>query len=225
MKLSFQLITGVFCLQAAVSAAVILDQPLAAGNGRASHIVSETNGFKTWESLTLTQAAFVDRITWIGAFIDTATTANNPVDPAGDAWNFALAGDAAGDPGTVLTQTSLPFASVSAVFLSNGTLAGQPVKLFTFTADLGAPIFFEAGTPLWLTIYSSSPNADPRFGWFSGSGGDSLSKQVLLNNGSISSFQDRALTLEGEAVPEPATLSLLGLGAAFLALRLRLHRQ
>ncbi len=203
------------------AAAVLLDQPLVFINGRASTSVNDTTGFRTWDRITLNESALVNRITWIGAFIDTVDTANNPVNPAGDLWNLHLAGDNAGDPGAVQQQASFSLASVTPTYLGTGSLAGQPVYYYQFAVDLSTPFAFAANQTLWLAIFSSAPQMDPRFGWSSGSGGDGVSKMVQLNNNDITSWGDRALSLEGEVVPEPATLSVFSLGLLALWLRRR----
>lgn len=157
------------------------------------------------------------RISWIGAFIDTGNSANNPVAPVGTSWNFALAQDAANSPGAVVASESQSFACVSATFLGNSTLAGQPVSAYSYTADLVSPMLIQGGQTMWLSIFQQNTTLQPIFGWLSGSGGDGVSKQFLLSNGSlVNTYTDRALRLEGEEVPEPGSIVLMGLGGALI---------
>ncbi|MFN7934471.1 MAG: PEP-CTERM sorting domain-containing protein [Bryobacteraceae bacterium] len=201
-----------------LSAETLLNQPLASIDGRASHTSTGANGFKTWESFSLSQSAVINRITFIGAFIDTATPANNPVNPVGDTWNFELAPDNAGNPGSVSASNSLAFNTVQPTFLGNATLSGQPVHFYSFVADLLTPFHVNAGETTWLAIFVQASSMDPRFSWISGSGGDGVAKQVTLSNGNFTTYTDRALTLDGSNVPEPGSLALLSAGALLIGI-------
>lgn len=207
-------------LLAAVSlpAEVLLNQPLAFVDGRASTITSPVSGFKTWDSFSLANPALIRRITFIGAFIDIATPANNPVAPSGDTWNFELATDNSGNPGTVTGSQSLAFQSVAQQLLGGTTLAGQPVHVYRFTADLLAPLFVTGGETMWLSVFSAASNLDPRFGWYSGSGGDGVSKLINLGTGNLNTYLDRAMTLEGDTVPEPSSVILISAGGLLIGL-------
>ncbi len=78
-------------LQPAAQAAVLLDQPLQMSDGRASSVYNGgTQGFMTFDRIQLAQTSLVDRVTWIGAFIDTQNPANNPVQPAAVSWTFQV---------------------------------------------------------------------------------------------------------------------------------------
>ncbi len=218
MKNLARLITPLLLIPAALPAAVLLNQPLAFVDGRSSTVAGPTTGFKTYERFTLAQSANINRITFIGAFADFTNTANNPVNPSGDNWNFEVTADNAGNPGSVTDSDSLAFASVQQTLLGNSTLSGQPVRVYSFTADLANPLFVAGGQTAWLSIFSTAANLDPRFAWLSGSGGDGVSKQLFLSNGAFTAYTDRAVTLEGEFVPEPGTFVLLGAGALLLGI-------
>lgn len=201
-----------------LSAETLLNQPLAMVDGRTSHTTNGADGLQAWERFSLPQSAYIHSLTFIGAFIDTANTGNNPVLPAGNTWNFQLASDNAGDPGTIDDSESLPFNSVQQTLLGQATLAGQPVYFYSFTADLLTPLLVNGGQTTWLSVLVQATNLDPRFAWVSGSGGDGVSKQISLGSGNISTHTDRALTLDGSNVPEPGTLVLLSAGALLLGI-------
>lgn len=198
-------------LSGGARAAVLLDQPLVFIDGRASHVAGGSSGFITYDRITLAQAAAVDRVTWIGAFIDTANLQNNPVAPVATSWTLQVAQDAAGVPGAVSDSVSLAFADVAATLLGSATLAGQPVFYYAFSALLADPLYVAGGTAQWFAVFSEDAAADPRFAWLSGSGGDGVARQQFLANGSWTPYTDRALRLEGNVVPEPATAWLLAM--------------
>lgn len=211
---------------AVVSAAPILTQPLAVIDGRSSHVTGPSTGFVTYDKVQVAQDWLVDRITWTGAFIDATVVANNPVIGTADSWTFGVYADAAGVPGASLDSASVSFAAPTATYLGVTNLAGQPVYVYEYSVSLATPIYLPGGSPVWFSVYATSATADPRFGWFSGSGGDGVAKQLNLGDGTYGQYVDRALALEGTAapVPEPSTLALLAMSAGTIILRRRSRR-
>jgi len=204
-------------LTTAAQAAVLLDQTLTLVDGRASSVHDNgTTGFMTFDRIQLPQTSMVDRVTWIGAFIDTQNPANNPVQPAAVSWTFQVAQDTGGAPGTVTDSTTVAFAEASAAFLGMATLAGQPVSVFRFEAALVDPLLVDGGTAQWFSVFAEDAVVRPGFAWFSGQGGDGLSTQLRPGLPSLGPYVDRAMTLEGFVVPEAPTLGLVA--AALLAL-------
>ncbi len=201
-------------LLGAAQAIPLLSQPLVLNDGRASHVANGT-GFIVYDRIQLPQTSQIESLTWVGAFIDTANSANNPVANPATTWHFQVLDDALGNPGAVTDNATLSSASVVATLLGQGTLAGQPVNVYRFAATLVDPLLVVGGIDQWFTLFSENASADPRFGWFSdGNGvglGDGVAKQLSLSSQTFSSQGDRALTLDGSHVPEPATLSLLAL--------------
>jgi hypothetical protein len=203
-------------LQPAAQAAVLLDQPLQMSDGRASSVYNGgTQGFMTFDRIQLAQTSLVDRVTWIGAFIDTQNPSNNPVPPAAASWTFQVAQDTAGAPGAVTDSTTIAFAQASAAFLGTAVLAGQPVTLFRFEAALADPLLVDGGTDQWFSVFAEDALTRPGFAWFSGQGGDGLSTQLRPGQSSLGPYTDRAMTLEGFVVPEAPTLALVA--AALMA--------
>ena len=133
---SFLLSLAFAATQIAASAAVLLNQPLAFIDARTSSVTTAgATGFQTWDRVMLPFGGYVNRISWTGAFIDFANPANNPINPTADSWGIKVAFDSEGQPGAVSASASLPFASVAQNLLGNATIAGQPVRLYSFTAD------------------------------------------------------------------------------------------
>lgn len=211
-------------LSPATQAAVLLDQPLQIADGRASSVYNGgTAGFMTFDRIQLSQTAMVDRVTWIGAFVDTENPANNPVAPAAANWTFQVAQDAAGAPGAVTDSTTIAFAQATAAFLGTAVLAGQPVTVFRFEAALADPLLVGGGTDQWFSVFAEDALVRPGFAWFSGQGGDGLSTQLRPGQSSLGPYTDRAMKLEGFAVPEAPTLGLVA--AALMAAGLGRRRR
>lgn len=208
-------------------AATLLDQPVAFFDSRASSTTDGTTGFQTWDRISLANSGQVQRISWVGGFLDTTTLANNPVVADADSWEIQIASDNGNEPGNVFSTTSVPFLSVMSTLLGNGTIINQPVAFYRYTLDLPAAISLSSGTTYWLSIMSRDTATMPIFAWLSGSGGDGVAKQYYSPTGNLQgTYTDRALTLEGDldnaGVPEPATNALLAAGlVAIAALRKR----
>ncbi len=202
--------------------AVLLDQPFSGGNVRASSTTDGTTGFKTWDRISLSTASQVTKVTWVGSFLDLTNLANNPVAPDADFWHIDIASDAAGSPGAVFASATLPFADVLRTLLGTSTVAGQPVSVHSYEATLASALFIPGQQMVWMSIYSTNNTTEPTFGWWPGSGGDGVAKQYYLpNNSEFGAYSDRALKLEGSAVPEPGTHAMLGAGMLAIGLARR----
>lgn len=211
-------------LWACAQAVPVLNQPLVVQDGRSSHVSGGGSvGFILYDRIELAQSAQVDSLSWVGAFIDTAITGNNPVSlPSNFTWRMQVLADAAGTPGTVTDSAAVAFNAVTATLLGQVSLAGSTVNVYRFAASLVDPLLIAGGVDQWFTVFADSSVADPRFAWFSGSGGDGVSLQRSLANQTFTSFGDRALTLDGTlVVPEPALLPPLALVLLALARRAR----
>lgn len=210
---------ALLAFSASVRAEIVLSQPLIYIDGRASS-VSGGVGFVTHDRITLDQSYEVNRISWVGAFIDLAPGGANPVDPLATSWTFEVAQDGGGSPGAVTDSAVVAAAGVTALYLADASLAGYPVRVYEFSVTLADPLLMLGGSPLWLAIIANTPAVDPRFAWFSGSGGDGVSQQQQLGGSVVGQYTDRALTLEGRALPEPT-----GLAWAALAIALALYKR
>ncbi|TQV79254.1 PEP-CTERM sorting domain-containing protein [Denitrobaculum tricleocarpae] len=83
--------------------------------------------------------------------------------------------------------------------------------VYHYEADLGAGLFLEADTRYWLSITDVSDDLRV-WGWLADQGGSSLSRNNngVFSNSNLNLFF--SLNSNPVAVPEPATLSLFGLG-------------
>ncbi len=84
--------------------------------------------------------------------------------------------------------------------------------VFHYEADLGAGLFLEANTRYWLSIKDITQDF-AEWGWLGDDGGSNLSRNDntgAFSNSSLNLFF--SLNSDPVAVPEPATLSLFGVG-------------
>lgn len=158
----------------------------------------------------------VTGITFWGSFFE----AGNPFPSGGTRSVLArFFDDAGGSPGSLLAQQTL-----STSFAATGitTTLGQD-EVYKF--DWSGPSFFTAtsGTKYWLSIMDTEGSSS--FRWHNGLGGDD--NGAFSNDGGASwNFAggdrgDMAFVLNPTAVPEPASMIALGLGAAAVLRRRR----
>lgn len=200
--------------------ALVLNQPLFMVDGRSSHVVNGT-GFIVYDRIELAQTMQVESLTWVGAFIDVRPDAVNPVAHPATTWHFQVLNDASGGPGSVTDSSSVLSADVTANLLGQATLSGRLVDVYRFAATLLDPLLIVGGGPQWFGLFSENDAADPRFAWFSGTGGDGLSRQIFQPGQTFTDYVDRAMRLEGSAVPEPPTWLLVALVLGAVAGRSR----
>ena len=211
------LTAALFTVPTAVSAAPVLyAQPYASGNAWLSEDVSgQPTVWRVFDNFTLDGDGVVGRISFVGGYVDLS----NSVYPAPDSTAFAFRffADATGHPASApLHVQTVDFGDVETSVLGTGTSGGFKTTVYAFAAELPVAFAATGGTNYWLSISSVAPAGDVQWAWFSGSGGDASSLQVLNGETDIWRGRDRAFTLE--SVPEPATLLMLTVG---LSIRMR----
>ncbi len=209
---------------ATLNAETLLNQPIGGSNVRTSATnTTDSDGFITWDRFSLTQSALINQITFVGGFYDANNAAAAPA-PDFDTFEIRLAADNANTPGSILATYSLLASDVSFQFLGGATAGGFALNVNRYTANLANAMSLMANQTYWLTIYSKNDNLNTPFVWWPGSGGDSVSKQFYVPTNGSAFYGDRAMTLEGSAVPEPASMALIGAGlVAVIAIRRRNH--
>ncbi len=184
------------------------------------------NGFRTYDAFTLGVDASVERVAWIGLWIDLAAPQPAPA-PGQDVatWDVALHADNGGVPGTLLSMQSFAVGDVNASYIGTGGFnvgSAYNVNYYSYMVDLDTPVVLSTGTPYWLSVMARGGTQPQQFAWLGGLGGDGSSYQQFLGPNltlvSASTVNaDRAFSLEGTvAVPEPSALLLLGAAACVL---------
>jgi len=143
------------------------------------------------------------------------------------------------DPGTIAYQPWAVFretvATPEAAFTTtNFTFAGDPTNTIHFSLDLASPISLaanDATNPRWfVAIIGLTDVPYLEWLWSQGLGGSSQTFQFVRggNEGGGDLYRrlgdGRAMVLSGNAVPEPLTLAVLGLGSALVLRRRRAHK-
>ena len=162
-----------------------------------------------YDNFSLPAAANVTAVQWHGNYIAPSNPAANPAAPDTTSFLIVFRADNAGQPGDVLSSTTVAMADCNAVSL--GTIgftdkASTPVyqvPFYGYRAVLPTPFAAAAGQTYWITIVGNCSQDEPFWSWYSGSSGDQASIQDF--GGRIDRPLDRNFVLEGTAPAANAT--------------------
>lgn len=207
----------------AAEAAVIYEQkPASTGSSYASDRDSPGLGASPQhmaDNFQLASPATVRSVTWRGGFSGSATLS---LPLSFDVIFYAnQVASISGVPRNVPNPNSV--VGMTTVSVPSTAMTGIGGTRFEFEADI-TPIALAAGTTYWLSIVADTRNdANDNFGWIYGAGGDGHASLTDLGFAMVPTFFDRAESfywvLDDAAIPEPASLTLLLLGAAAVASR------
>lgn len=201
---SLMVLLGVSVLPNAWADPVIYSQPLdvvATGllpSQNDTSIPGSPNFATVYDDFTLTSSLTVTDVHWVGGYI---------LDPPNiTAFTVTFWSDNAGPSGSVLLAQSI---SGNAGETDDSLVTNR----FDYSVDLPISFSASAGTKYWLSIVADLPFPDV-WAWAYGSGGDTKSYQDYTGQPRYENLTDLAfeLTGTGAAVPEPATMLLLGSG-------------
>ena len=149
-------------------------------------------------------------MSWQGFYWD--QTGNDGGAQAGSVWNVYFFSDSAGLPQNLLYHQVV---TPTVTHLGSDTFSGDPVEVYSFSADLPVDFFASANTTYWFLPWSVQPEFNPLFSWSpSTTTVDDYSVQQFIPFGAlVVQPGDRAFSLSG-TVPEPVTISVFGAGLA-----------
>lgn len=164
----------------------------------------------SWTSWT-TEQNFLDQVTLTSTSRIDRFTTYTEYDPAGftGPFHLKLYSDAAGDPGTSINGQDVAVTSYSVAMTSDST------SVYAVELDLVTPWYLTGGTKYWVGASANSFNTGAISLLTPGDG--RMAQYFDTTYLGATDVGDLAFQLHGEAVPEPASMVVLGLGAvAFL---------
>jgi hypothetical protein len=206
---------GILVLSPAWASPVIYSQPSDFPGGTVFASQNDPGGFgafaTSYDDFTLTGPAIVDDVHWQGGYFNPGTQ--------GTITSFTITfwSDNAGQPGAQLLSETIP-GTANETFVGNQFFG----PVYNYSVNLSVPFLATGGTQYWLSIVPTM-TLPPQWGWHTGTGGDGLAYQDFFGDRTALADVDFAYDLTGTAVPEPASLGLVGL--AILALTACLRRR
>ena len=200
----------VLTLARPASAATIFSQPYP---GPAPGTVSDSgHGQLAADDFTLLTTSILTDFHWWGSYTSTPDPLTAPIDSFSLTFFPDLASLISATGGVTANLTNIVRTSIG-----DFTPAGNAI--FSYTADFVTGLAFSPGTYVVLLVGNSGPQF---FGWTDRPDGSAF---VRLGGNWFVNTHGQAFEITGIAVPEPATLLLLGIGVVSAAARRRSTRR
>ncbi|MDX9972841.1 MAG: PEP-CTERM sorting domain-containing protein [FCB group bacterium] len=163
-------------------------------------------------------AAVVTDIHWWGLYAAGDSFADD------DFWIRIFADNGAATPED--TPSILELHPVNVLRVDTG-LDAADLDIYYYSLDI-SPLALTAGTPYYLSIVNDTGGDSDNWAWLDAAAGAHWLRGVDVDPWSVGRLLTQpafTLTNDNTVIPEPATLSLLGIGLGALALRRRLNRK
>jgi hypothetical protein len=167
----------------------------------------------TFDNFTLGASSTIRNVGWVGGFLASVVNTNSIT-----SFTVTFYNDSSGAPGSVLTTNTIS-GNAGQTFVGTDFFSDN---VFSYNANLPTPVTVSAGKQYWLSVVANlSAGGTFQWGWENSSTGDGTGYQSFGGGTPGAITSDSAFTLSDTTVPEPSTLTLLGLGSALMVGRRR----
>lgn len=208
------LLLAAAALVSSANAALLLDRGVVGSGITVTEAwwINESTSQNFADSFTLGTDAVVTRFRlYSGVNVNSITNASQAV--------IRLYDDNAGSPGTLLSTQTVDWVNSLYVGSFTGTSFGSTRDIYAWDFNLSTNLNLTSGVTYWIGAAGDGFDFGQAGtnGWDNDSMAQFSGAAFSFNTGAI--VGDQAFQLYGDAVPEPATMAILGAGALALARR------